>query len=413
MFEELFHAPLSLRLHRMMPMTEERIQFLTHLKNQGYAHISLATRASLLLSVVDAVDVSQNESLSSSEIANRVEQWVRSKKFRNQALRCRMVTTLATQWVSFLGKLKNEVPGSELPPTHFDALGKYLNFLKNEKNAKSTTVVNNQRMVSDFLWWVTNTNIPLRSLTIQNLDEFIKFKGSKVARRSMATIVSVVKSFLIYCERNRICRKNLSIDLHGPRIFRFENLPLGPSWASVQKLLSAPNLKTDQGKRDRAILLLLAIYGLRSSEVVALKLEDIDWAGETVKVVRAKNGRQQVFPLTKEVGEAIILYLKEARPKKDCREIFLSLKAPFMPMVPSSLNTLTKKYYSQTKIQTPHRGPHSLRHACASNLINNDVSLKGIADQLGHVSMKSVRTYAKVDLKGLREVGEFDLGELA
>ncbi len=336
MFEELFHAPLSLKLHQMMPMVEERVRFLTHLKSQGYARNSLIVRASLLLSVVDAIAVSKGNPISRSDIANQVERWIQKKKFRNQALRRRMVTRLAIQWVLFLGKLKTETYGSNLTPSHLDALNRYLNFLKNEKEAAETTIVNSRRLLSVFLQWATKNNIQLRDLTLQNVDEYIKFKGSKLTRRSMSTVVARLKSFLAFCEQNQICPEKLSQGLHGPRIFLYENLPLGPSWASVQKLLSEPDLKTAQGKRDRAILLLLAVYGLRSAEVVALTLEDIDWSEETIKVVRAKNGRHQVFPLTKEVGEAIVLYLKGARPKTNYREIFLSIIAPWAPMSPGN-----------------------------------------------------------------------------
>ena len=165
--------------------------------------------------------------------------------------------------------------------------------------------------------------------------------------------------------------------------------------------------------RDRAILLLLAVYGFRAGEVAALRLDDVDWEHDRLTVRRSKPGRSQVYPLMPVVGQAIIRYLKEARPRRACRELFLKIRAPIGPMTSKSLYGVVAERIKRLGIHVPRRGPHVLRHACAGHLMARGLSLKEIADHLGHRSLTSTRVYAKVDLQGLREVAAFDLGGLA
>jgi integrase len=149
------------------------------------------------------------------------------------------------------------------------------------------------------------------------------------------------------------------------------------------------------------------------AEVSRLRLEDFDWEREIIRVPRPKQRRTQDYPLTHAVGEAIIRYPKEVRPRCAHREVFLRLIAPIKPISPSGLYNLTRKRVSQLGIVARHGGPHSLRHSCAARLVFEELSLKKIGDHLGHQSTYSTRTYAKVDLAGLREVASFDLGGLS
>jgi integrase len=160
------------------------------------------------------------------------------------------------------------------------------------------------------------------------------------------------------------------------------------------------------------MLMFFAIYGLRSGEVAKLRLEDFDWEHEILTVWRPKQRRTQQYPLLQEVGHAVIRYLREVRPACVNREVFLTLKAPYRPLSPGSMHHLTQKRFAQLEIVSPRRGPHSLRHACATWLLSEGFSLKEIGDHLGHRSSFATQTYAKVDISGLREVATFDLGGL-
>jgi site-specific recombinase XerD len=158
--------------------------------------------------------------------------------------------------------------------------------------------------------------------------------------------------------------------------------------------------------RDKAILMLLAIYGFRRGEVARLRLDEVNCEHEVISVARPKQRRAQPYPLVHGVGEALLRYLREVRPRCAHREIFLTLKAAFRPLSPSGLYRVVNSRLSQFDIQIPRRGPHSLRHACAGHLVAEGFSLKEIGDHLGHRSACATRIYAQVDLAGLREVAK-------
>ena len=163
--------------------------------------------------------------------------------------------------------------------------------------------------------------------------------------------------------------------------------------------------------RDRAIIMLFAVYGMRASEVSKLCLEDMDWQHDRALVPRAKKRLPQSYPLSSSVGNAIARYLTEVRPSCARSEIFLTLTPPFRPMSRDGLYSLTSRCIIKLGLHLPLplQGPHSLRHVCANRLFSEGFTLKEIGDHLGHRSSSATRIYAKVDLAGLREVAKFDL----
>jgi integrase len=160
------------------------------------------------------------------------------------------------------------------------------------------------------------------------------------------------------------------------------------------------------------MLLLFAVYGFRLSEVRGLKLNDLDWEKERIVIRRSKLRKTQEFPLMREVGDAILRYLKEVRPKSRHREVFLSLRQPYRPLSRGGLSTMVQKRMHELNGGFTRFGPHSLRHACAAHLLAEGLTLKEIGDHLGHVSVAATKMYAKVDLRGLREVAALNLSEL-
>lgn len=229
----------------------------------------------------------------------------------------------------------------------------------------------------------------------------------------MASCAFALRAFFFHAERRIWCSSGIAAAIQSPRIFKHEGLPGGPTWGDVQKLIASTNSDRPCDIRDRCMIMLFAIYGLRSGEVAKLRLESFDWEQEVLTVWRPKQRRTQQYPLTKDVGYAVIRYLREIRPPCTRREVFLTLRSPFRPLCPSSLYYLTCKRFTLLGIATPKRGPHALRHASATRLLAEGFSLKEIGDHLGHRSSFATRVYAKVDIAGLREVGSFDLGGLS
>jgi integrase/recombinase XerD len=195
-----------------------------------------------------------------------------------------------------------------------------------------------------------------------------------------------------------------------PRIFADEGLPKGPSWEDVQRLLASTEDDHPKDIRDRAIIMLLAVYGLRVGDVRALRLEDLNWDEELLSIRRPKSRRQQTYPFAYTVGEALLRYLREVRPRTPHREVFLTLRAPIRPIGGGALYDLVADRLATMGLDLKHHGPHALRHACASRLLAEGLSMKEISDHLGHRKLDTTRVYAKVDLAGLRLVADFDLG---
>jgi len=164
--------------------------------------------------------------------------------------------------------------------------------------------------------------------------------------------------------------------------------------------------------RDHAILLRLSHYGLRRGEVERLTLDDLDWKAEAIHITRPKLRKPQTYPLSMAMGTAVLRYLREVRPRCSYRALFLTLEAPFRPLSGDGISVMVQRRLTAQGVKLDRRGAHCLRHACAGQLLDAGFTMKQIADHLGHRSMKSTRIYTKIDLRGLREVAELDVGGL-
>ena len=174
-------------------------------------------------------------------------------------------------------------------------------------------------------------------------------------------------------------------------------------------MLDAPIGETPAELRTAAMLFLCAIYALRGIEVRQLLIGDFDWINETFVVRRAKRGPIQQFPLQYEVGQAVLRYLRYGRPRCSDSHVFVTLKPPYRPMNQCVLASLVKSRMKALHIESMRHGTHSLRHACATELLRRGASLVEIADFLGHRSIQSVSVYARLDRRSLRQVATFSM----
>jgi site-specific recombinase XerD len=288
----------------------------------------------------------------------------------------------------------------------------FVSHLQHERGLSTATMSNYRWHVEHFLNYFSSGQNVFAEVRVEDVDTFLARQGAHWCRVSIASSAKALRAFFRYAEDQGWCRTGIAAAIETPRLFRDETLPAGPAWEDLQQLIPAADSQHPRSIRDRAILLLFAAYGLRSGEVARLRLEDIDWIQARMSVARSKQHRSQLYPLTREVGNAIVRYLQEVRPHCGHRAVFLTLRAPFRPLSAGGLYHVTRSRFDQLGIHTPHRGPHALRHACACHLLAEGLSLEAISDHLGHRSLSSTRHYAKVDLAGLREVARFDLGEL-
>jgi len=378
------------------------------------AESTLLRMARELLVISRRIDIDSNRMFCTAEIEVVADRWACEQRRRHRAKGPRWSRELfcqtAISWLRFLGALRQPEPK---PSPFADQLAAFAAHATTERGLSTVTVRLYCWHMQKFLEWRGGENATFSQVSIQEVHAFLTWTGEHGwCRVSVASRAKALRAFFRYAAARGWCTAQLAASIDGPRLFQHETLPVGPAWADVQRLLAGVDGNQAQDIRDRAILLLLAVYGLRSGEVRRLCLQDVDWEHDRLMLVRPKQRRVQQYPLTPEVGEAILRYLQEARPLSPRREVFLTLKAPFRPLSPGALHHLVSSRWAALDICLPHRGPHALRHACAGHLVAEGFSLKQIGDHLGHRSDSATRIYAKVDLPGLREVADFDLGGL-
>jgi integrase/recombinase XerD len=414
MFDTLFRYPAIVARHQEARFAAARELFLNHCAGQGMAHATLQRCAQELLVVAERIDITVGEVIESSVIDAAADRWVREQHQRQRVGGPRWSRQLfiqtATDWLRFLGRL--EVPKPKSVP-FADRIADFAAHRRDERGLSPATVRSQNWHVEKFLEWLGEQNRSFDNVSLEDVDAFLAANGKQGwGRVSVAIGAKALRAFFKHAAIRGWCTASIASGIDGPRLFQHEGLPVGPSWPDVQRLIATTVGDSARDIRDRAILILLATYGLRSGEVSGLRLEDVNWGSEKLSIARPKQRRAQEYPLVNEAGEAILRYLQKARPRCARREIFLTFKAPFRRLSQGALYHLVSTRLSALGIHLLRRGPHSLRHACGGHLMTEGFSLKEIGDHLGHRSAFATRIYAKVDLAGLREVANFDLGGL-
>jgi integrase/recombinase XerD len=250
--------------------------------------------------------------------------------------------------------------------------------------------------------------VGLESLSVREIDAYIRQRCTGLRRRSIKDYTSNLRVFLRYLHAAGYMRFDLSRTVIMPKIYEDESIPAALRPEEVEKILAVTRQDHSPiGRRDYAILMLLATYGLRGGEIIAMRLEDIDWRHEVLHVRHTKTGEHTQLPLLREPGEALLRYLKKARPKTAHRQVFLRTVAPIQPFghVGSLHSLLRPRLKAAGVVRYAKRGPHAFRHARAVGLLRRAVSLKTIGDVLGHRSARSTGIYLKLATEDLRAIG--------
>jgi len=418
MFNQLFERPHALARQLSGPLVEERRRYLAHCADLGMATRTLRLTAELLLAAEKYLKLAVRPDgiIALQEIEEAGSRWSSRKslppiRLHPKLSRQRFIHH-AVGWLTFLNRL--DIPIK--PATAYDQMvAEFANFMAKERGLSPATIEHRCLTVRAFLDRLCDGERSLNTLTVADVDAVLaqKVNEEHYARVTVRTCASSLRSFFRYAEVRGWCPAGIAPSIMAPRVFQHESLPSGPTWDDVQKILDATAGDRPAAIRDHAVLMLLAVYGVRAGEVARLQLGDIEWQRETIVFTRSKLLGSHLFPLCQSVGDAIIRYLKEVRPTSSCRELFLTMRAPFRPLTSGTLwPVVARRLRPLLGLRIKHHGPHSLRHACATRLINEGLSLKEVGDHLGHRNPETTRIYAKVDLVRLREVASFDLGGL-
>lgn len=247
-------------------------------------------------------------------------------------------------------------------------------------------------------------DIDLGALRAMEIIGFVRQEAQRLRRQGLKHVVNGLRAFLRYAlYRGEIEGALISAVPAVAAWTATPPLPRAISAEHAQHVIACCDLCTAVGRRDRAVLLLLARLGLRGGEVLTLLLEDIDWDAGTLRV-RGKNGHQCLMPLPVDVGEAIAAYLREGRPASPDRHVFLRTRAPHRCLLQGSdgIGSIVRNAIERAGVDAPRRGSHQFRHALAVGLLRGGASLPEIGELLRHRSQMSTSIYAKVDLAALR-----------
>ncbi len=415
MFEEIFF-PRTAERYRAAPLVEQRQRYLVHLKETGARRPTLRKCANDQLSLVRLLNLKEGSRVSLSQIEAVTAIWSQPKARRcdrpaSPKARTRFVSR-GIQWLRFLGWL--DEPEHERHPHHAE-VAIFEKWLHQERGLSTATIQDYRRAADHFFYWLARRCTPLDAVQMADIDDAFaaEYRRGSWNRRTMHDYAQRLRPFFLFAEVRGWCGAGLAAGIMAPRFMADEIVPKGIKRDDVLRLLASVRQDRPVDKRDRAILMLFVTYGLRAGEVAGLRLDDLDWENEVIRVRCPKPGRTHVWPLSPDVGNVILRYIREARPIGLGRNLFFTSHAPIRPVGRKTLGKIVRDRLAGIGIVTGRRGTHALRHAAAQHLLDQGMSMKVIGDFLGHRDPSSTAIYAKVNLAALREVAALDLQGLA
>lgn len=256
-----------------------------------------------------------------------------------------------------------------------------------------------------FFAFLSRKNIA--SLDTLSLKDVLDFMASLncYEKPTINHTMRAVRYYLKYCHEHGLMEQEMFSKLPNPHYNRQSRLPSSYSANEVTKLLDSIDLGNPCGIRDYAIILLIARLGLRSSDVANLRFSNIDWEREVIHLNQVKTGNPLELPLLEDVGEAIINYLKNARPETDSDHVFVRQLPPYTDFNPGAVGALVRVRLQRSGIhlEGKKKGSHTLRHSLASRLLEHEIPLPVISEILGHTTTETTMAYLRIDITELRK----------
>ena len=282
-------------------------------------------------------------------------------------------------------------------------INEYRRYLLQERGLAETSLLNYVPFAEQLLSnRFGQADMDLSELKATDVTKFMQGRAHQLSPGQAKLLVTALRSFLRYLRY----QGEISVDLAGcvppVAVWSLSTVPKFLPAGTVQRVLDRCERDTADGKRNYAVLLLLARLDLRACEIVALSLDDIDWDDGRL-TIRCKGGRWAQLPMPADVGEAIAIYLRSGRPRCVCRHVFLRHRAPIRGFANSStVSTIVMRALVLAGIDSVRKGAHLFRHTLATDLLRQGASLDEIGELLRHRSPNTTALYAKVDLNSLR-----------
>lgn len=280
----------------------------------------------------------------------------------------------------------------------------FCEWMRRQRGACNATLYNYSLSIRDLLKRLGENPAMLDAKILR---QFVLEKSQQCGWAAAKKCTTALRMFLRFLIAEGKCSANLYAAIPVLAHWRLSSLPRYLQPEEVERIISSCDPNSPVGRRDRAILLLLARMGLRAGDIVQLRLGDIDWEGATIQV-SGKGRRETRLPLTREVGWALVAYLQDGRPRTETNVLFVRSRAPFRAFAShSAVSVIVERAMQRADVTCQSRGAaHVLRHSAASSMLRQGASLQDVADILRHHSIETTQIYAKVDVSALRQIAQ-------
>lgn len=403
MLEDLFVDRAALRRLRSCVLARHLEEFGARLQERGYGVATIRGKISVLGRLARWMEA---KGLAVGELDERRARAFVDARSR-QGWRRRDVEQTVVQLIEHLRSA--DVLVRPAPPRDDSAsaalLGRYEQYLRDERALAPCTVKAYLFFVRPFVVeCLADGSASTAGLGAGRVREFLLARTRDVPPRRAQTLACVLRSFLRYLFLRAETTVELARAVPTVRQWRLAVVPRHISPEDVERVLRSCDGASATGRRDHAVLLLLARLGVRASEVMTLEIGDVRWREGEI-VVRGKGLVRDRLPLLPDVGAAIALYLRKDRPSAACRRVFLCRKAPHRGFSHvSSVSTIVMRAFTRAGVESAHRGAHTLRHSLATTMVRRGASLTEIGEVLRHRSPATTEIYAKLDFGALRDV---------
>jgi site-specific recombinase XerD len=290
-------------------------------------------------------------------------------------------------------------------PSLSPLLKEYCHYRRAHNGVSEGTLVRDVETARGFLGQLRGGRKSIAKSTLTDVDAFVRKLSTRVAKRTAADTCSSLRAFLRFLQMTGRLQADLAGGVIAPRYRTDERPPRTLPWRDVQRILNSISRSEAPGKRDFALVLLLATYGMGAAEVLAIRLEDLDWQAGILKVRRPKTDVLIELPLLPAVAKALTAYLRYERPPaSSVQSLFLRKNMPYDPITSSAIRYRIRHYARLAGIPAKVIGAHAFRHSHASRQIDSGANVKVVSDILGHRSSSSTSVYVRVALKRLRTV---------
>jgi len=385
------------------PLATYLVPFARAMREQGYARYSLYRQ--VLLAACFSEWLRQRDVALRRITSDHPQQYLRCRA--RQVRLCRGDAAALRHLLGFLRGQRVILPekkGSARPLTPAQRCTQgYEHYLREARGLARATIVNYVPFIRSFLQdRFGDGPVTLSHLSARHVVGFVQREAPRLHPKRAKLLTSALRSFLRYVRYRGRAKLDLAAAVPVVANWSMSSIPRAIATDQVRQLLASIDRRTAMGRRDYAILLLLARLGLRAGEVAFLELDDIDWNAGQLSV-RGKSGPRSDLPLPAEVGQAIAAYLRRGRPHNTSRRVFLRARAPRCGFRGAcGVGSIVRHRLQHAGLEAPTYGAHQFRHGLASELLRHGASLGEIGELLGHHSPETTKIYTKVDLDALR-----------